>query len=576
MKPQPTTAKDYSGIEIVRLVWLAIFVSVFSFLIYNRRGDVLLYGDAVAHINIARRVFDSKTPGLLQLGTVWLPLPHLLILPFIVSKQMWQSGTGGSIPSMAAYVLGVLGIFRLVRELVRELLRELVRKDPARKPSESAARVCAWSAAILYGANPNLIYLQATAMGEALYLACFIWSIVFFVEFVRREPTPDRSLIKCGLCLVAACFTRYDGWFLAAVLVVSASAFLIFTKKTTNAPTGTLLPASRMAVAKFVLLAATAPALWLAYNAAVYRNPLEFANGPYSAKAIEQKTATVNPAKGNLWAASSYFVKAAELNAGESGWLGRLWLALALLGSVACLVQRTGRAALLLWTPLPFYALSLAYGGVPIFLPAWWPFSYYNVRYGLELLPAFAVFVPLGIDWLVQSATRIPRFEAYGKRWRVAAPLLGVAVLAAVSYGAIWRADPICYREAAINARGRVELEKQLAGWLKSLPADSTLLMYLGEHSGALQDAGIPLRRVIQEGNHRVWRQPVDPNGLWERALGNPLQYADYAIGFEHDPVWDAAKADRLVEVVEIHTTGQRRAAIFLARAAGRRPEPAR
>ena len=76
---------------------------------------MLLYGDAVAHINIARRVFDSRTPGLLQLGTVWLPLPHLLILPFIVSKQMWQSGSGGSIPSMAAFVFGVLGIFRLVR-----------------------------------------------------------------------------------------------------------------------------------------------------------------------------------------------------------------------------------------------------------------------------------------------------------------------------------------------------------------------------------------------------------------------------------------------------------------------------
>src|SRR5579863_2063637 len=101
--------------EVRVLAWLALWVSVFSFLFYFRRGEVLLYGDAVAHINIARRVFDSRTPGLLQLGTVWLPLPHLLILPFIVSKQMWRSGSGGSIPSMAAFVLGSLGVFRLVR-----------------------------------------------------------------------------------------------------------------------------------------------------------------------------------------------------------------------------------------------------------------------------------------------------------------------------------------------------------------------------------------------------------------------------------------------------------------------------
>src|ERR1700758_531407 len=73
-----------------RLVWYvaigAACASLISFLTYSHRGDILLFGDAVAHINIARRVFDSRTPGPLQLGTVWLPLPHLLIMPFVVSR----------------------------------------------------------------------------------------------------------------------------------------------------------------------------------------------------------------------------------------------------------------------------------------------------------------------------------------------------------------------------------------------------------------------------------------------------------------------------------------------------------
>ena len=111
MKSRPALPKAYTENEVVRLVWLAIFISVFSFLFFNRRGDVLLYGDAVAHINIARRVFDSKTPGLLQLGTVWLPLPHLLILPFIVNKNMWQSGMGGSIPVAGRLCAGGAGNF---------------------------------------------------------------------------------------------------------------------------------------------------------------------------------------------------------------------------------------------------------------------------------------------------------------------------------------------------------------------------------------------------------------------------------------------------------------------------------
>ena len=81
--------------EVRLLALLATCVSVFSFLFYFQQGDVLLYGDAVAHTNIARRVIDSRTPGLLQLGTVWLPLPHLLMTPFLVSREMWQRGVGG-------------------------------------------------------------------------------------------------------------------------------------------------------------------------------------------------------------------------------------------------------------------------------------------------------------------------------------------------------------------------------------------------------------------------------------------------------------------------------------------------
>ena len=76
---------------------------------------------------------------------------------------------------------------------------------------------------MVYAANPNLIYMQTTAMGESLYLALFIWSVVYFGEFVRGNA---RALTKCGLCLAAACLTRYDGWFLAAAM---AGTVLLFS-----------------------------------------------------------------------------------------------------------------------------------------------------------------------------------------------------------------------------------------------------------------------------------------------------------------------------------------------------------
>lgn len=528
------------------VLWLSSCVAVISFLFYFQMGDVLLYGDAIAHINIARRVFDSKTPGLLQLGTVWLPLPHLLMIPFLVSKELWQRGVGGSVPSLIAYTWSVVGMFRLVRGAFQVSAED-----------ELAAPFAAWVAAVVFAANPNLIYMQTTAMGEALYLAFFIWAVVYLSEAARGE---NRALSKSGLCLLAACLTRYDGWFLAAAMVVAVLGWRISKKDQTKF--------TRRAVAKFVLLAAAGPVLWLAYNGIVYRNPLEFENGPYSAKAIEQRTQSSatpgHPGSGNLPVASLYFLKSAEDNVSANLWLGRLWLALALAGIIVAVARsrdpksRSRLALLFLLVPLPFYALSVAYGGVPIFIPEFWPHTHYNVRYGLQLLPAFTA----GLSALMYTAVRS---KQWNEKARVAL-VLGVVALAVASYAMIWRAGPICLQEAEINMRTRNQLEAQIAEWLEKLPPNATLLMYLGDHVGALEKAGIPLSHVINEGNHRVWKQPSDPEGLWERALADPKKYADYVVAFEGNPVWQAVQQDHLEALVEIHVLGQPRAVIYSTR----------
>ncbi len=553
MSAQPIRRWDR---EIALLAWLTACVSILSFLFYLRRGDILLYGDAVAHINIARRVFDSRTPGLLQLGTVWLPLPHLMMIPFLLSNWMWKTGVGGSIPSMAAYILGTVGIFRLVRGVLGQASQ-----------CGPMFRFTPWLAAIIYAANPNLVYLQATAMTEPLYLALFIWALVYFSEFVQERGKPgwdkdsrdalpwaSSALAKCGICLAAACLTRYDGWFLAVALCGVALAVALRANQ----------PGLRGRLTKFILVAAAAPALWLAYNAIVYRNPLEFANGPYSAKAIEQRTpGAFHPGSRDLRTAFSYFLKSAEMNLAAEGWQ-KLWLLLALAGVIASLARRGFRGQLrplfLLWVPVPFYALSVAYGGVPIFTPVWWPFSYYNVRYGLELLPAFAVFAALAVCFAVQLMRR--------RALRISIAAASVIFVAA-SYGFIWAA-PVCLGEATVNSRGRVGVERELADFLKALPPDSTLLMYLGEHVGALQQAGIPLRRVINEGNHRTWKQPVDLDGLWERALADPPRYADFVIAFEGDAVSTGVQKQDLMPLAVIHASGAAKATIYRTRAPSR------
>ena len=568
-----TTTTAAPNRSTARVAGVPALVSLFSFFYYFRHSDLLLYGDAVAHINIARRVFDSQTPGLWQLGTVWLPLPHLLMIPFLLFKTMWQSGAGGSIPSMIAYVAGVVGIFRLVRGGLASVVTEPRPVQAGHSPADPprTAEIGAWVAALVYAANPNLMYMQSTAMTESLYLALFIWAVVHFAEFlralhkndakknaVRKNDGADRQtkalrtpLRRCAWCLAGAELTRYDGWFLAGV-IGAAVAFIALWRWRNQSPDNR---AVRRAAAKFLLAIAIAPALWLAYNGAIYGNALAFADGPYSAKAIEQRVGAPNPALHHPAIAALYFLKSAQLNMAEANW-GRFWLAAALIALAIALWKLSTQSVslLLLWVPLVFYALSIAYGSVPLHVHTWWPFVAFNQRYGLQLLPMFAV--SAGV-----LAASVFLFVANGRHsGKLIAVILALVV---ASYAQVWKAGPECFVEAQKNWQMRNSLNSAVERVVVQLPPNSRYLMDLSEHVGIMEQAGIPLRQVINQENHRPWIHPTDPEGLWERALADPPRYVDFVIVFDGDAVDQAVNRTHLTELIQIHASGQPHARIY-------------
>lgn len=502
-----------------RFTMLLAAISVAALLYYYAKQQLLLYGDAVAHLNIARRVVDNRHPitSYGQLGTVWLPLQHIAMLPFVWVNTLWQSGIAGAIPGMLAFVLGTLGIYRLV--------------------SARAGQAAAYLAAAIYALNPNLLYLQTTAMNEPIFLAFFIWSLVYLDEFLRAaDPPPADSVVRpaqlsprqsleyCGITMYAGALTRYDGWFSAAIFgCILTWLFVTWYRRDGD-------PRLRRTVTKsyveVLLLNALVPVYWLAYTWAVSGHALDFINGPYSAKAIALRTtaqgAPPYPGQRHVFAAGQYFLKSAQLNLGSPLW-GRVLLLIALIGTAVAVWRfRRYGVLLLLWLPLAFYSLSIAYGSVPIYIPVWWPFSYYNVRYGLELLPVFAVF-PVIVAIFLREKFPPTRLAAVG----------GVIAIVAASYVSAYTERPITLREADTNSRDRNSLEQGLAQTLVQLPPNSTLLMYEAEHAGALRLAGIPLRHVISEAEH--------PD--WEWGLLDPAHRADYAIACKGDPVWEAVQA---------------------------------
>ena len=526
-----------------RFTLLLAGLSVAALLYYYVHDQLLLYGDAVAHLNIARRVVDNRhaLQSYGQLGTVWLPLQHIAMLPFVWVDTLWRSGIAGAVPGMVAFVLGGLGIFRLVRA--------------------RAGQIAASIAAAIFALNPNLLYLQTTAMNEPIFLAFFVWSLVYLDEFLRAafpaawgpgvqsaRLRPRRALEYCGVTMAGGALTRYDGWFSATIVgLILLAAFLTWQRPTLHPR---LRRSSTKSMIEVLLLNLLVPVYWLVFTWAVSGRALDFATGPYSAKAIALRStaqgAPPYPGQNHVLTAGLYFLKAAQLIMGAPLW-GRLLFIVAVAGA-ALAVGRFRRYGifLLLWCPLAFYSLSIAYGSVPIYIPLWYPFSYYNARYGLELLPVFAVFPVVLAAFAAEQAPRAPLRMAV---WWVAIALV------AAGYVSAYAEAPIVLREGRVNSRGRIALEQGLASVLAQLPPTATLLMYEAEHPGALRLAGIPLRRVISEGEH--------PD--WEWALLDPPRHADYIVACQGDPVWGALRHHReeLQEMVSVSAPGQSSCTVY-------------
>jgi hypothetical protein len=515
--------------EESQLVMAVATLLVTASLVYcGRHSLLLLYGDAVAHLHISRRIFDSLDPGFRQLGSVWLPLPHLLMLPFVQRTSWWQSGVAGSIPSMASYVLGCAGLYRLARRWMR--------------PSVSAL------AFIAFALNPGLLYMSVTAMTEPLFLALMIWSVVHLTAFesaVRRgDGKVARAVLwKLTAVLIAAVFTRYDGWILGTLAWAMAAYWALrhgWWRKPANA---------RVFTACTVLLAA-APLVWLSYNWHIYGDPLDFMRGPYSASAIAKRTtkpgALPYPGWHHVWWALLYYVKSAKMGAAPLR-CGRWLLAIATAGTAYALWHYRSRAVpavLLFWMPIPFYAYSVAYGSVPIFIPVWFPHSYYNTRYGMELLPAFALFpafaVRAAIDWR--------------PKWDRAVVALAVVLIVASNFFLL-RRTPLVLQEAKANSATRIPFEQALAAKLVLLPPEATILMYTSAHVGALQQIGFSLRQTINEGDYK----------LWHAALDEPAAAASFVVALDGDPVAEAVRKhpQNLELLYLICSTGQPCARVY-------------
>jgi len=514
----PEAVRPVTRGETYPLFVAAVVLGFVALVVCYGHGYLLLYGDAVAHLGIARRIVDARYPGLSQLGGVWLPLPHLLMLPFIGKMELWQKGVAGTPMSLLSYAASVAGIWRLGRRMMRQR----------------------WAlvATAFYALNPNLLYLATTAMTEALFLALLIWTVIATVEGIaalRAENlhTARMRMLLAGVLVFGQVMTRYDGWIVGAV-VWCCFAWAVWRSEVNVR--AAVLPMFGV----LTVWCAAGPLLWFWYNAHFEHDWLDFMRGPYSAKQIERKTAPPGQHyRGwhNVGWALLFYTRTAQVDAAfwETGFgvmlaaLYGLWVSWKRRASAE--VKARGESfILLLWVPLPFYVYSVAYGSVPIFIPQLWPHSYYNARYGMEMLPALSLYSVLAAERLAVWVAG--RTESWAKlSARLAVPV--ATVLCVANCVGMMYKMPLVLKEGIVNARTRVPFEHELSTVLDEFPRNVPVMMSTTNHIGAVQVAGRTLKSMVSEGDDQSW----------QIALKDPAANAAYVIALVGDPVDKAVQA---------------------------------
>ena len=152
---------------------------------------------------------------------------------------------------------------------------------------------------------------------------------------------------------------------------------------------------------------------------------------------------------------------------GRRAW-GNTLLVLSLFGTAWAWLDRPqarihlGAAAVV---PGPFYAYSVSYGSVPIFLPVWWPHSWYNTRYGMELLPALALGLAL------RRISSSPPCANSNRSWRSMLPPL-IFALVALNAWQMLREHPLVYVEGTKNIDARRAYDIEIPPVLRALLAE--------------------------------------------------------------------------------------------------------
>ena len=455
--------------NILLLVVFLSIISVGGFIFNYITGFGLLYNDARSHLDIGRRAVENLKPGFAQLGSVWLPLPHFLMIFTVWNDFMWHSGLSGAIQSMVSYVATSILIYLLLKELGVDIFGRLMGVG-------------------VFALNLNIIYMQSTAMTELLLIATMTAATYELVKWYKDENL--FRFIRIAFWVLLSTLIRYDGWLL--FLYIAMIVFLHMLRKYGYKKTeGVLI--------LFATLAGFGIFLWIFWNLMIFKDPLYFIFGPYSANAQQKamEMAGALPTKHNLYVSFITYVYAFVYNTNP------FIVFVASIGALLMMFDRRISGAVrialtTLFVPFFFNVLALYLGHSSLYVKDFMA-SWFNVRYGLVMIPTIAVFSGYFV-YRVKSMRYL---------------FLGLFFL--VTFFTYVSRDAVSLDDAVSGSSGKNV--KEVSGWLKDNAGqkEGFVLISVASHDAIIFSSGMQMSRFIHEGTGDYWDLATTHPASWAR-----------------------------------------------------------
>lgn len=445
-------------------------ISIFSFIYYYNNGLGLAYNDARSHLDIARRVVEGLNTGLAQLGSVWLPLMHILMVPTVWNDFMWHSGLAGAIPSMIAFLATGILIYYFLKEIGAGFFSRVI-------------------GVAVFAANINILYLQSTAMTELVLLGTMTAGAYYFLLWYKKGDL--LYIIYTAFWIMLSTLVRYDGWFLFCFAAVFLFAYSWRTYG---------YKAAEGLVILFITLGGFGIALWFLWNLLIFKDALYFIYGPFSAYMQQRQLedAGVLFTKRNLFLSAEIYFYALAYNSSA------LTVILGFAGAVALWINKRiplgiRLAAVILIAPLIFNIIALYFGHSVLFISGLSGNTWFNVRYGIMMMPSFAIF----IGYLVHRAGEMR--------------IVLVSFLAFVAFFSFANGDAVTLDDARYGSSQKNVTE--VSSWLRENTKDKPgyVLISVASHDSIIFTSGLPMKKFIHEGAGEYYASALENPDRWAR-----------------------------------------------------------